>query len=374
VLSAVLATSFEVYFVECETGKKLWTETAGKGMFPLSERGLLESDLMKTPGVIMVVVESVDQQGPPIATPRGEVAQRFACSSLLFPSPTLELFYTADFAATAFTAGPSPNDVCLTFPRSGDELWTNEITLRQSPYFNILLPSGFSEGTNGSSSGQSDGRTLGHDHFDDSDDETDAALPKPPQAALSTSQFPPHKTVTITEASYATYLAVVCWLQCGYIDFAPLTSSFLSPTISREQASRLRFESVRPPPSTDTASSTSDAAASLSSLHPVSPKSIYRLSHLLELPSLSSLALTNFTSQLNTSNVVLEFFTETSACYDEISKVALDFAMKNLKEVLASTAMEGVRAKVQTGGLDDWEVRVWEMFAMRAAMKAVKEK
>jgi hypothetical protein len=370
VLSAVLATSIEVYFVKCETGNRLWTVTAGKGMFPLSERGSLESSRMSTPGEITVVFECFDQQGLPYETPREEVAQRFAGLSFSLLH-ILELFYTADFAPTAITARPSPNNVLLTFPRCGQDLWTNEITLRQSPYFDILLSSGFSEGTNGSSEGQPDGRTLGDDHFDDSDDETAAALPKPVKSCLSPSQFPPHKTVTITEASYATYLAVVCWLQCGYIDFAPLTSSFVSPSVSREQASQLRLESIRPP-ATESDSSMYNAAASLSSLQPVSPKSVYRLSHLLELPSLSSLALANFTSQLTTSNVVLELFTETSACYDEISKAALDFTMKNLRAVLASQAIKDVRTRAETGELDGWESRVWAMLAMRLGEKAVE--
>jgi hypothetical protein len=371
VRSTVMIETLELSFTSPEGGgRELWSTSLGAGIFPPSVDGSLDSPMMETGlvttvSLVMKTAESAQTTKSPGLT---LVGQRFAGSSIFLPSRSSRP--GTDRSVTAFADGPSTFDVLVKFPRSRHKLWSNQATLRQSPYFETLLSSGFSEAAD-SSSNESDGQLTGDAPFDDSDDEADAALPKPAKSSLSPSQFPPHKTVTITETSYSTYLAVVCWLQCGYIDFAPLTSSFLSPIISREQASQLRLESIRPP-STDTASSTSGAAASLASLHPVSPKSVYRLSHLLELRSLSSFALTNFTSQLTISSVVLELFTETSACYDEMSKATLDFVMKNLKEVLASQAMKDVRARAESGELEAWESRVWAMFAMRLGEKAVE--
>ncbi|GAA5856714.1 hypothetical protein JCM8547_008804 [Rhodosporidiobolus lusitaniae] len=84
-------------------------------------------------------------------------------------------------------------------------------------------------------------------------------------------------------------------------------------------------------------------------LTPVSPKSVYRLAHLLDLPALLSLALVTFRSQLTVSNAAIELFSETAACYDEIGTAVLDSVWVNLAAVKASAGWEEARSRRRTG-------------------------
>ncbi|GAA5988438.1 hypothetical protein JCM11641_005342 [Rhodosporidiobolus odoratus] len=88
----------------------------------------------------------------------------------------------------------------------------------------MLLSSGFNEvtGSNAAAAAPAAPPTAASD---DSDVEPEPSEPdgtsnaSPPQAS-----HPKRKTVSITEAAYSTYLAVICWLQCGAIEFATLSS------------------------------------------------------------------------------------------------------------------------------------------------------
>ncbi|BGP16278.1 hypothetical protein JCM10213_007723 [Rhodosporidiobolus nylandii] len=243
----------------------------------------------------------------------------------------------------------------LYFASLDHQIWTSEAVLKKSPYFTTLLASGFAESS--SNATPTAASSAGPRSCDDSDDELDdEALPPPPSA--SSHPFPPHKTITIIETAYTTYLAVVCYLQSGEIAFAPLTSSFRTAGEPATAAPSSRTAALLPSPSTSTPP-----------LLPVSPKSVYRLSHLLEIPTLSALALANFRSQLTVQGAAYELFSDTASCYDEVLEVVMDFVLARLEEVLETEGMKEMEQKVQSGEVTAEEGAVWGKLAMRMARK-----
>ncbi|GAA6034129.1 hypothetical protein JCM8097_000710 [Rhodosporidiobolus ruineniae] len=330
----------EVQLTFVDSKGKVLVDISTSSSFPPTRDGRLESDLMRTPT---------------------KVTARLEVTEILPPTPDPNaLNLLAAFAA--YSAGPSAFNVRLAFPRQFREIWSSESVLRQSPYFSTLLSSGFAETSGGNL--LSDSRQLDLSSFDDSDDETDSTLPKPPPT-LSLPTSPTHKTITVTETAYSTYLAVVCWLQCRHIVFGSLTSSYRSTgSSSRKAATKRRFADAFPESFDDGQPPSSSPPA------PVSPKSVYRLSHLLELPALSSLALSSFSSQLTTANAAYELFSSTSACYDELCTAALDFVLKHVEEVFESEAMKEMERKAEADELTSQEGMIWA----RLARRLVKER
>ncbi|KAI5480475.1 BTB/POZ-like domain containing protein [Pseudohyphozyma bogoriensis] len=198
---------------------------------------------------------------------------------------------------------PHPNDVLLRF-KTGEELWSSFKILCTSSHFKTLLSSGFSEGKKGSPSRDSvlSAKKMPEEDYDDSDDDSERTLIEAP---IATDIL--HHTIEVTSASYSTYRAVLVWMYSGYIQFAPLKSTFTYPSTT--------------PPKT------------LHCLSPVSPKSVYRLSHYLELPKLSQLALASFESQLSVANVGAELFSDVASSFPEIRDVCVKLAVKNWAEV-----------------------------------------
>ncbi|GAA5874341.1 hypothetical protein JCM8547_007568 [Rhodosporidiobolus lusitaniae] len=233
----------------------------------------------------------------------------------------------------ALPTSPFPFDVLLTFPQScreNREIWSSQAVLSQSPYFRTLFASGFAENA---AVGPSVACPIAEPTFEDSDDETDTALPNPPPSFPSTSQLPPHKTVTITEADAASTRRLACL-------FPPANTS-------------------GPPSLTSPASF----------LAPVSPKSVYRLAHVLELPSLSSLALSDFRSQLTVDSALVELFHEATARHDELRATVLDFVLENAGRVFQTDAMKAAQERAKREDLEAWEGAVWAELAERLAGK-----
>lgn len=192
------------------------------------------------------------------------------------------------------------SDVCLYFPRSGRRLWADQsILAKVSPYFPALFESEFSEAaelttiTQDISEEEEDVHDSREDpyEFDDSDTEIDAAT-RIASEEDKVPAVPCYKTITITQHTYETYLSLLCWIGTGRITFAPLRSTSKYPQPDQQ-----------PLPST---SSDNDFLLDKPrSPAPVSPKSIYRLAHYLELQGeLSQLALENFKSQLTVENIM----------------------------------------------------------------------
>ncbi|GAA5855282.1 hypothetical protein JCM5353_006135 [Sporobolomyces roseus] len=255
--------------------------------------------------------------------------------SLLLYNPLLPM--KAEYAelVTASMVSRVPNDVCIHFPRTGRSLWANESVLRKaSPYLSSLLTSGFSEtespsqDDNDVSSGNAPNDPF---DFEDSDEESDKApLPEPASRSndFGVARF---KRINITQATYTTYANVLCFIGSGYIAFAPLKS------IQRFAANSHLFNQPERPSSVPI---------------PASPKSIYRLAHLLELPDLTDLARQCFGSQLSPQNVAFELYTDVASIYPEIRDIAIDYAVTHWAEVSESEAYREVRNRAENGGVD----------------------
>jgi hypothetical protein len=164
--------------------------------------------------------------------------------------------------------------------------------------------------------------------FDDSDDE-DSLQPSPP--AL------PIYRIIVKDVAHKTFRGLLHYILTNLIAFAPLSSNFPDADNADNESSKL-------------------LGTSPYSLKPVSPKSLYRLAHRLEMKVLSGLALVNFESQLNESNVLQELFSDCVVYYDELRDAAMRVAlshwaklihskkMKQLEEEMFSGELQGVRA------------------------------
>ncbi|GAA5994780.1 hypothetical protein JCM5350_007993 [Sporobolomyces pararoseus] len=244
-------------------------------------------------------------------------------------------------------------DVCLHFPKTGRRLWINrEILSKLSPYFKGLFSSGFSEVERVTTIRGASTETEEEDglqatsiqyEFEDSDSETDETT-KPLFPNTEPAADPSYATVTIHQHAYETYLSVLCWVGTRKITFAPLRSRFFYPepqssepepevVISRIDHIIDSFpRSPRPPV-------------------PVSPKSVYRLAHYLELDGdLSALALSNFESQLSAENVMYELYSGIARKYPEIRDNAIRFTVKHWEEVVETQAFKDVMTRGEDGG------------------------
>ncbi|GAA6030019.1 hypothetical protein JCM8097_009217 [Rhodosporidiobolus ruineniae] len=248
----------------------------------------------------------------------------------------------------------SSSDVCLYFPRSGKHLWVSEsFSKDSSPYFKQLFSSpGFAESSKAHSASSST-RTFDPYAFDESDEETDKLEVKPKKDFMEVDA--PFKTVTITETAYSTYFAVLVWLQSRYIAWAPLYSSFRLDGEPRSSVSPMRISAV-----------TERVLGSDDSLPPpVSPRSVYRLAHLLELDELASLSLDNLRSQLTPFNAAYELYSSVSTCYPAVRDVVLDYAVANWDKVKTAPATEEMEKKAEAGELDGSAAAVAMMLARR---------
>ncbi|BGP16349.1 hypothetical protein JCM10213_004890 [Rhodosporidiobolus nylandii] len=329
VTAGVRIRSGSLEFRGRDSGDSFWGVELSGGVFPPTDSGCLQSTLCETgyymDAVLVLDVEFEEVQLPAVHDP--ETAQCFAM----------------------LTTQPNPHNVLLDFPRSGHKIYTSELVLRRTPYFATLLSSGFSEQA-GRDSGMPDDVT-GPTSFDDSDDEDDGASP----SSAPSSSPPPHDrliTVRITETSSRTYLAVICWLQTGYVDYAPLTSSFLSSAADLTQARLLGRDAV-------------SISGSPSALSRVSAKSVYRLADLLELPLLQASALANFRSQLTPSVVATELFSDFARLYDEPCAVLFDYVAKERKKVFETEEMNKRIARADGEEADGKEAAVWAKLARR---------
>ncbi|GAA5894515.1 uncharacterized protein JCM6883_002125 [Sporobolomyces salmoneus] len=253
-------------------------------------------------------------------------------------------------SATASHLSRELNNVCFFFPRTQQRIWSNESVLRKSsPYFETLFSSDFAEASASPSSPleQSSPRSPPPPYdYDDSDVDThleEAPLLEPDLMTKREEEKGfetfPFKTIRVLDTTYNTYLAVLVWISTQHIMFAPLKSrthnlsSFGdSPTAQRQKAvSKLRQESKPGLPT------------------PVSPKSVYRLAHLLELADLQALALTNFKSQLTNQGAFYELYGDVSCTYSAVQAVAMEYVVKNWNLVKESAAARKVKQKLDNG-------------------------
>ncbi|GAA5827257.1 hypothetical protein JCM11251_001196 [Rhodosporidiobolus azoricus] len=77
---------------------------------------------------------------------------------------------------------------------------------------------------------------------------------------------------------------------------------------------------------------------------PVSPKSAYRLAHLLQLEDLQNESLEAFRSSLSAANAAYELFTDTALAYDELREIVVEVIVEKWKDVKKT---EGWQKKVE---------------------------
>lgn len=228
-----------------------------------------------------------------------------------------------------------PHDVHFVFAGTDLTLWASEAFLSEHvPHFKTVLASGFAEGTLAAPASETTNKpisTTPHRLFEDSDDETDEVLQKSYSDRVKerTKPVAPGKTITVAESAYTTYAAVLLWVLTHEIEFAPLESTGLEGRA-------------------DFLKKALDSNAFLPA--PASPKSVFRLAHLLELSDLQDLAVTEFKCQLSHKNAAEELFSDVSCAYPDIRDAALAFVSKNARAVKSS---EGWKRVMQRADGDD---------------------
>ncbi|BGP00304.1 hypothetical protein NBRC10513v2_004529 [Rhodotorula toruloides] len=258
--------------------------------------------------------------------------------------------------------------VCLFFPQHEADLWADSSFLtRSSPYFKTLLASEFAEVVTVPSKrartrrGSSIDIVIVDDDWkdsDDSDDETDELYFK----AHSPSQHErdelqrSYKEIKITKTAFTTYRAVLAYLRTGHIAFAPLSSTF---SADADAAAPTRASRIKAAVSSDP-----------SLPYPVSPKSTFRLAHLLELGELQHLCLANLSSQLTINCAPYELFSDTSVCYDAWRKIVLDFVVDNCDAVTASDGWNEMMAKLKRNEIEGATPIMVELFERKVLKTA----
>ncbi|GAA5987735.1 hypothetical protein JCM10908_007190 [Rhodotorula pacifica] len=183
----------------------------------------------------------------------------------------------------------------------------------------------------------------------DSDDEADHY-----QATLSTSASAQtnadiqYRQITIKSAAFSTYQATLLWLQTGHITFAPLqpaTAATQDAVVADRQT--LYEESRRARPNLPL---------------PISPKSVYRLAHLLQLPTLEALALAAFSSSLTNENVAAEYFGPVAAAYSELRSVTRAYIAEHWAEVKKTECWAEQKAKAMQGETQGGAQALGELF------------
>ncbi|GAA5997864.1 uncharacterized protein JCM10292_006868 [Rhodotorula paludigena] len=252
---------------------------------------------------------------------------------------------------------PQAIDVCLTFPGDSRTLFASSAMLAAvSPWWSAYLSTtGFYEDTMSVAHTPAEpawpDSDCSDDDYDDDDEETRPGVKAsvapdspPPSPPLRTRPLIPRnmRVVPITGTSYRTFRAFLAWTYTGTVEFAPLTSSFLSASSSSSSST------------TSAAKRRRQALAPLSSLHPsrptpVSPKSLYRLAHFLDIPSLQSLALSALAERLTVEGVAAELFARPALgeAYDEVLDYEVDFARENWEEVKVSRAMKDASRRMK---------------------------
>lgn len=178
--------------------------------------------------------------------------------------------------------------------------------------------------------------------WQDSVDETDDFIVKRDWSGCKTAEDnsteSEHQQIDVRETAYSTMNAVLLYLATGHIKFAPLGSLLEARTQDAPGTRRTLLDKhVSEHPTLPL---------------PVSPKSIYRLAHLLQREELQQLALDAFSTSLTTEGAARELFSPVSIAYADFKKVVLDYVVENWQEVQASKSWQEMREKATTGEIE----------------------
>ncbi|GJN91047.1 hypothetical protein Rhopal_004062-T1 [Rhodotorula paludigena] len=228
----------------------------------------------------------------------------------------------------------------------------NETALSSAGYYRGLFASDFAESTkltHSAREAQAEELCVVTSSYvrdyEDSDDEADAEL-EAPLAVL-----PPHPELVYYELdasayAYTTYRALLLWVHTQHCPFAPLKSSLVADS-SEDEVEFVQSAGV----TSKQASLRKWRAENLGAPFPASPKSIYRLAHFLDIPSLRRKALEAIEDQLTATSCALELFSDVCASYDEVRELVVGYARDDWHLVSATDAFKGVLERFRRGEL-----------------------
>lgn len=189
----------------------------------------------------------------------------------------------------------------------------------------------------------------------------------------------PIARVTVRDAAYSTYRALLYYLYTDIIMFAPLSSSFTgsqpasASTSISASAPSLSSNAPAGPGSGSTIEPASrrewiaawcqQHPARSSEAGPCSAKSMYRLADKLHLPDLKARAFAHIISSLTVHNIVDEVFGAFSATFAEVRKVEVAFFLAHWGEIRASAGMRAVWPAIRQGRHPGFE-QVWPTIVM----------
>ncbi|KAJ8293483.1 hypothetical protein OF846_003494 [Rhodotorula toruloides] len=263
----------------------------------------------------------------------------------------------------ALELSPISRDVRFLFPHApsgGAELWADaDFLAHASPFFSSLLSSGFAE-TQAVSPGSREAAINDLDgsapDCSDSDTEADEVYLKEYPMKLSNDTSLQYKQIQITETSFSTYRAVLAYLRTDSIEFAPLSSD-CKPLSTDAKHTRRHYLAV-------------SLDAKLPTL--VSPKSTYRLAHLLELGALQKICINRLRHVLRPENAPIELFSSVSQLYDDWRKVILDYILDNWDAVMETDSWKKKKGEIDSHKLPESAPILLELF--EAKLATIKKK
>uniref|UniRef100_A0A0K3CN66 FGENESH: predicted gene_15.216 protein n=1 Tax=Rhodotorula toruloides TaxID=5286 RepID=A0A0K3CN66_RHOTO len=250
---------------------------------------------------------------------------------------------------------PGSRDVRLFFPRvakEGASLWVEEsFLILCSDYFISLLSGGFAEGSRSSkkrrrltrkSQPPSNAADPKERPYKDPDDELDAQYWSNSVPFPEPDEDDDNREVTITETAWTTYQAVLAYLRTGFIEFAPLSSACKprNPAAHHTRLDRINETADGPGPGQ------------------VSPKSTFRLAHLLELSELEEICLLELSKTLQAQNAAYELFDDASICFDRWRQVIVKFVARNWEEVKETAGWKEMYGRIASGEMPESAPRV----------------
>ncbi|GAA6023127.1 hypothetical protein JCM11491_000082 [Sporobolomyces phaffii] len=239
--------------------------------------------------------------------------------------------------------GRARPDVCLVFPREGGRhlFASAQLLAEASPYWQARLSTaGFNEGLLEALDLSDDEAELDSDlELEDEDNENLGPAMKPLPIPDGVRAIPIYGT------AYSTYRALLAYFYTGEISFAPLSNTFPSRACRRSSISLSR------------------ALGPSSSLSPVSPKSLYVLSHFLSIPTLSHLALEHYVSTLTLDTAFDEIHSTFVETYDDVRDRVVGWLLEEGKDrwstlcrsEKATAWRDGIRAR---GGPTETEMEI----------------
>ncbi|EPS98893.1 hypothetical protein FOMPIDRAFT_115441 [Fomitopsis schrenkii] len=138
------------------------------------------------------------------------------------------------------------------------------------------------------------------------------------------------RTITVVGVASPTWEAFLFYLYTNEVVFAPLTSK--SEVARRVFIAHHKAKYPRQPA-------------------PCSPKSMYRLAHLLAMKELKALSLKYLASQISKENVITEIFTKFTSQYEEVQNVELQVLREHWEELKQTEQLLEVSARIVRGEL-----------------------